>query len=77
MQEQDRGRILRAGLAIEDRQAVDADGAVRRAIHGCLRSHQGWPVRALHEQLRPQTGINWHLPGNPAVVRQAAERTSQ
>ena len=41
MQEQDRGRILRSGLAIEDRQAVDVDGAVRRAIHGCLRSHQG------------------------------------
>jgi hypothetical protein len=42
MQEQDRGRVLRAGLAIEDRQAVYADGAVRRATHGCLRSHQGW-----------------------------------
>jgi hypothetical protein len=32
VQEQDRGRILRSGLAIEDRQAVDVDGAVRRAM---------------------------------------------
>lgn len=41
MQEQDRGRILRAGLAVEDGQAVDVDGAVRRLVHGYLRSHQG------------------------------------
>ena len=42
MQEQDRGRIPRAGLAIENRQAADVDGAVRRAVHAFLLAGDGY-----------------------------------
>jgi hypothetical protein len=64
VQEQDRRRILRAGLAVEDRQAVDVDRAVRRAVHGCLRPPQKpvtMPIAqtshgARPDQARPQAG---------------------
>ena len=38
MQQQDRGRVWRAGVAVEDLQAVDIGGTVGRPVHGCLRS---------------------------------------
>ena len=54
MQEQNGGRIPRAGLAIEERQPVDVDGAVRRAIHGCLHSPQGWTGPGVQAGPEPQ-----------------------
>ena len=41
VQQQDHGRVWRAGVAVEDLQAVDIGGTVGRSVHGCLRSRGG------------------------------------